>query len=115
MRKQKTSVTNPKLAALLDLMKQNPHLPVVPMVDSDVVADDTWGYWMGSWDNSGLDKYYKGEERIYFYDEKDMEELLVEVKGWDWYGAASVEECLEVYRAQPWVKCIVVYITTPEE
>lgn len=114
MSKQKTSVTNPKLAALLDLMQANPHLPVVPMVDAEVVADDTWGYWMGSWDHASLEKYYKGEERIYFYDEKDMEDLIAEVKGWDWYDAASDEDVLEAYRALPWVKCIVVYITTPE-
>lgn len=114
MNKPKLTVTNPKLAQLLDLMKENPHLPVIPMVDSDVVADDSYGNWMGSWYNSSLDKYYKGEERVYFYDECDMEDLLVEVKGWDWYDVASEEECLEVYRSLPWVKCIVVYITTPE-
>lgn len=112
--KKKTTVTNPHLAQLLDLMKQNPHLPIVPMVDSEVVADDTWGYWMGSWSTATVDKYYNGDERIYFYDERDMEDLLVEVKGWDWYDDASDEDLLEVYRALPWVKCIVVYITTPE-
>lgn len=33
---------------LLQLMKENPDLPVIPMVDSDVVAGDEYGYWMGS-------------------------------------------------------------------
>lgn len=111
---KKTALAKIYLAQLLDLMKENPHLPVVPMVDSEVVADDTWCYWMGSWSNSRLDKYYKGEERIYFYDECDMEDLLAEVKGWDWYEAASDDQVLEAYRSLPWVKCIVVYITTPE-
>lgn len=115
MSKQKTSVTNTKLAQLLDLMKENPHLPVVPMIESEVVADDTYGTWMGSWYNSSLDKYYKGEERIYFYDECDMEDLLVETKGWDWMETSSEAEDLEAYRSLPWVKCIVVYITTPED
>lgn len=113
--KQKTTVTNPKLAQLLDLMQANPHLPVVPMVESDVVVDDTYGTWLGSWYNSSLDKYYRGEERIYFYDECDMEDLIAEVKGWDWYEAASDEQVLEAYRTIPWVECIVVYITTPED
>lgn len=111
---KKTTVTNPKLAQLLELMKENPHLPIVPMVNSEVVADDTWGYWMGSWDHARLDKYYKGEERVYFYDECDMEDLVTETKGWDWYDAASDEQVLEAYRSLPWVKCIVVYITVPE-
>lgn len=112
--KKETIVTNPHLAELLALMKENPHLPIVPMVDSEVVADDTWGYWLGSWSTASVDKYYSGEERIYFYNENDMEDLLVEVKGWDWYDDASDEDVLEVYRSLPWVKCIMVYITTPE-
>lgn len=112
--KKETTVTNPHLAQLLDLMKQNPHAPIVPMVDAEVVGDDTWGYWMGSWSSARVDKYYKGEERIYFYDECDMEDLLAETKGWDWYDEASDEDTLEAYRSLPWIKCIVVYITTPE-
>ena len=115
MSKLQMAIANPKLYQLLELMKENPHLPVVPMVDAEVVADDTWGYWMGSWSNSSLDKYYKGEERIYFYDKCDMEDLLTEVKGCDWYEAASDEEVLEAFDSLPWVKCIVVYITVPEE
>jgi len=33
---------------LLQLIKENPDLPVIPMVDSDVVAGDEYGYWIGS-------------------------------------------------------------------
>lgn len=112
--KKKITVTNPHLAHLLDLMKQNPHLPIVPMVDAEIVADDTYGYWLGSWSTASLDKYYKGEERVYFYDECDPEDLVVEVKGWDWYDTASEEDIMEVYHSLPWTKCIVVFITTPE-
>lgn len=107
-------LTNTKLAQLLDLMQQNPHLPVVPMVDAEVVADDEYGFWLGSWDRASLDKYYKGDERIYFYDECDMEDLVAEVKGWDWYDEASDKDVLEAYRSLPWIECIVVYITTPD-
>lgn len=32
--KKETTVKNPHLAQLLDLMKENPHLPIVPMVDT---------------------------------------------------------------------------------
>lgn len=112
--KKETTVKNPHLAQLLDLMKQNPHLPIVPMVDAEVVADDMYASWLGSWHSASIDKYYKGEERVYFYNELDMEDLLVETKGWDWLETSSDEEDLEAYRSLPWVKCIVVYITTPE-
>ena len=109
------ALKNPHLAALLDLMQKNPHLPVVPMVSSEVVADDGYAFWLGSWGSASLDKYYKGEERVYFYDEGDMEDVLVEVKGWDWLETSSADEDLEAYQALPWVKCIVVYIGTPED
>lgn len=108
------ALKNPHLAALLDLMQKNPHLPVLPMVDSEVVADDFCGYWLGSWGHARLDKYYSGEERVYFYDEHDMEDVLVEVKGWDWLETSNEEADLEAYQSLPWVKCIVVYIGTPE-
>lgn len=111
---KKATVTNPHLEQLLDLMKENPHLPIVPMVDAEVVADDTYGFWMGAWSRAYVDKYYSGEERVYFYDESDMEDVMVEVKGWDWYEESDDEDDLEVYRSLPWVECIVVYITTPE-
>lgn len=112
MSKPKTPVMDPKLAHLLDLIKENPHLPIVPMVNAEVVADDDYAWWIGAWGNAYLEKYYEGEERVYFYDEKDIEALITEVKGWDWYETATDDEALEAYRDLPWVKCIVVYITT---
>lgn len=115
MSKKKASVTNPKLAQLLDLIKENPHLPVVPMVDREVVADDTWGYWLGSWGIASIERICHGEERYFFYDEHDMEDLVTEKKGWDWYDKATDDEVLEAYRSLPWIKCIVVYIELPEE
>jgi len=107
-------LTNPKFAVLLELMKQNPQLPVVAMVDSEIVADDGYARWLGSWGIAEVDTYYKGAERVYFYDEDDMEELLSTEMGWDWYENATDEECLAAYRALPWVKCIVVNIDLPE-
>lgn len=114
MSKDKTPVTNPKLAHLLDLIKENPNLPIVPMVDYEVVADDTWGYWLGSWGSARIDRYYKGEERVFFYDEHDIEDCITEEMGWDWYETATDDQALEAYRELPWIKCIVVYIETPE-
>lgn len=37
-----------KTEELLKLIKENPDLPIVPMVDSEVVQDD-FGYWLGAW------------------------------------------------------------------
>ena len=106
--------TNQNLADLLQLMQQHPTRPVVAMVDSEIVADDTWGRWLGSWGWCRLDKYCRGEERVYFYDEHDTEDALVEAMGWDWLDKASDDEWLEAYKALPWVECIVVDIDLPE-
>ena len=59
-------------------------------------------------------------EYIMFVDSDDyltdtaIEEVLAEVKGWDWYESATDEEVLAAYRALPWIKCIVVNIDLPE-
>lgn len=112
MSKPKTTVTDPKLAHLLDLIKENPHLPIVPMVDSEVVADTDYSWWRGCWGHARVDKYYESDEGIYFYDENDIESLIEDVMGWDWYENKTDDEALEAYRNLPWVKCIVVNITT---
>lgn len=106
--------TNKNLADLLHLMQQHPDLPVMAMVDSEIVADDTWGRWLGAWGWCRLDTYCRGKERVYFYDEHDMEDALVEAKGWDWLDEASDDEWLEAYKELPWTKCIVVDIDLPE-
>lgn len=46
---------------LFKLMQENPDLPIVPMVDSYVVADDG-GYWLGSWGGSYVDEYFYSEQ-----------------------------------------------------
>lgn len=102
-----------KLEELFKLIKENPHLPIVPMVDSEIVADDGYSRWLGEWGYASIDKYYRGEERIYFYDEYDMEDVLVEVMGWDKYDEATDEECIQVYRSLPWIEAIVVNIDLP--
>lgn len=38
-----------KIKELLALIEQNPTLPVVPMVASEIVCDDSCARWKGSW------------------------------------------------------------------
>ena len=95
------------------LITEHPGLRIVPMVNHEVVGADTWGYWMGSWGPAYVERIYCGEERYYIYDEHDMEDLLVEIKGWDWYDLATDDDCLKEYQSLAWDKVIVVYIDTP--
>ncbi len=50
-------------------------MPVVPMVDSDIVADDGYQSWMGGWEKARKTKYYRGDEYVHFYEPDDWDEI----------------------------------------
>ena len=109
---------NKRTEELLQLIKENPDLSIVPMVDSEVVADDG-GYWIGEWGYSEVTEYYSGREYIHFKSD-DEEDVLKDMVGCDWYcdpqgrdiTELSEEEWDALYASIPWVKCIAVYIVT---
>ena len=103
---------------ILNLIKENPDLPIVPMVDSEVVAED-YGYWMGKWGNCQITEYYCGRERVHFKDD-DEENVLMDLCDSDWCIVVeegtdiydlSDEDWDKLYQGVPWTKGIVVYIT----
>ena len=107
-----------KTQELLRLIKENPNLPVVPMVEGEVCGDDS-SLWLGSWGDSELNEYYVGRERVHFKGD-DVEDVLYDMEGCR-YGCDKIgrdldtlsdEEWGHLYAAIPWVRCIVVYITT---
>lgn len=111
-----------KTQELLDLIRENPGLPVLPMVDCEVVADD-YAYWMGSWGTSEVTEYYIGREKVHFKSD-DAEDVLTDMKdcrygctkdGRDIYDDLTDEEWDELFNSLPWKKAIVVYIGTPNE
>lgn len=102
---------------LIKLITENPDLPIIPMVDSEVVADDG-GYWMGKWGRCEVTEYYMGRERVWFKDD-DEEDVLNDLVGCryghDYDGndiyELSDDEWDALYKKVPWKKVIVVYIT----
>lgn len=103
-----------KIEELLELICQRPDLPIIPMVDSEIVCDDGYARWRGSWGAASITKYLCGEEQIFFFDdEDDITDVMVEVVGHDSYEAMTDEEALEAYRALPWTECIAVDINLP--
>lgn len=107
-----------KMPEIIKLIQENPELPIVPMVDSEVVGDD-YEYWMGHWGQCRVTEYYLGQEKIHFRDD-DAEDVLCDMleckcgydkDGRDIYGLSD-EEWDKLYASIPWVKCIAVYITT---
>lgn len=101
---------------IIKLIEENPNLPIVPMVDSEVVADDG-GYWLGKWERCEVTEYYQGREYIHFRDD-DEEDVLKDMVGCKYYCDTqgrditdlTDEEWNVLYESIPWVKCIVVYI-----
>ena len=102
---------------LLTLIKENPELPVIPMVSYEVVADDTYNWWLGEWSYSKVKEYYKGREGIHFKSD-DEEDVLADMIGCEYYKdlngkditELSDEEWDALYENIPWKKAIVVYI-----
>ena len=45
------------ISDLLELIKAHPELPIVPMVDSEIVCDDGCARWMGAWGPASVTKY----------------------------------------------------------
>ena len=108
-----------KTEELLKLIQENPDLPVVPMVDYEIVGDDSCTWWLGSWGRCEVNEYYCGRERVHFKDD-DEENVLTDMvgckyscdpQGRDVYDLPD-EEWDKLYASIPWIKCIVVYITT---
>ena len=104
---------------LLTLIQENPDLPIVPMVDQEIVADECYTWWLGKWGRCEKTKYYSGREYIHFYDD-DVEDALNDMVGCkysetkdgrDIYDLTDVEWDV-LYENLPWIECIVVYITT---
>ena len=110
-----------KTEEFIELLKQNPTLPVVPMVEGEVVADDMYSYWLGSWGTSEVTEYYVGNEKVHFKSD-DIEDVLCDMAnckcgcdkdGNDIYDLPD-EKWDELYQSIPWTKAIVVYIGTPD-
>lgn len=103
---------------LLKLIEENPNLPIVPKVDSDIVADAGYAYWLGGFGLAEIDRYYQTDEKVYF-ENYDREELVEEE--WDDIAETNptiTNEFAEIEAEKAvdkleWVKCIAVSIVLP--
>lgn len=103
-----------KLEELFRLVKENPDLPILPMVDSEIVADDGYSRWTASWGSAYVEEYIIGNEKVWFKNDKDAKEVLNDcVGGIDFY-EMDEEKINEEYENLPWIKAIIVNIDLPE-
>lgn len=57
------------IETLMELIRENPDLEIMPMVDYEVCAGDEFSRWLGSWGKAKIDEFHVpefDEERIYF-------------------------------------------------
>lgn len=107
------------LDKLFQLIKENPELPIVPMVDSEIVADDCCSWWMGSWGKAEIDKYLITDEHIYLHsldDEYILENSDIAGKfiSHEECMSMSDEELKQAFENLPWIEAIIVNIDLPE-
>jgi hypothetical protein len=94
---------------LLELIKQNPELEILPMVSTECVPSDEFGYWGAAWGRSEVDEYLVIGERIYF---KSID--FDEVVDLQFDDSEGDEEHATIKAEQlGWIKAIVVHIETP--
>lgn len=109
---------NNEIKELLELIRTNPDLPVVPMVDAEIIGDDC-GYWLGAWGRACVDEYLvaKRAECIVYRSNDDVFNALYLYLSNDEYERLpdTESECRPIYDALPWIKAIIVYIGLPEE
>lgn len=101
---------------LFRLMQENPELPVVAMVDSEIVADDGYNRWLGVWGCSYIGEYLIGKEHLFFREDDDPSEadrVLSERYGDDYYADMTGKQEAETYAGLPCIKAIIVYIDLP--
>ena len=108
---------------LLGLIAKHPDLPIVAMVDSEIVAEDG-GYWLGSWGSCEVDKYIVHEYYgVIFYEKGQPDTVDIFEKYFD-YAECGIDEELpdevalplmkEKVDSLPWKEAIIVYIRLPE-
>lgn len=105
-------MNNKQTEQLIQLIKENPELKVVPMVDSEVVAED-YGYWLGNFGFCEVGEYTCYNDR--FYDDKDsfIEDYYNDTYDDGRYDSLTDEEIDKLIAEETadwWTKAIIVYI-----
>lgn len=112
-KKDTESKTTRKTRELFELIRNNPDLPILPFVDSEIVADDDYMRWIGSWGSSHIIEYimvemYNDYPKMVERGETERYEEFLLDQGW------SDEAVEEHIKNIEWIKAIAVNIDLPE-
>lgn len=102
---------------LLRLIIENPNLPVIPMVDGEVVVDDSFRYWLGAFGSCRVDEYlideWYGDGCVRFKSDNDDEIIIEGIAEQKYNGTDEDYKRAEEEIKTMWKKAIVVYIDQP--
>jgi len=101
---------NEQTLHLLELIRQNPDLPVVPLVWSEGNYDD-YAWYIAKWGDACVGEYAAYSERIYT-DRDDLKEDYLNYNDEDFDGLTEdeIEAKLDEITAPYWVNAIIVDI-----
>ena len=108
-----------KINQLLELIQENPKLPIIPMVRTDVCNSDDYNYWAGSWQEARLDEIWDDGDRFNFklFDYEYLVEKVIDNNIDEWESCPDKlkeEMACDIVDKYEWKKCIVVKIDLPE-
>lgn len=102
----------------MQLIAENPDLPIIPFVDGEMVLDD-YGYWMGSWGDARVDEYIIPEDcyPVQYKSDNDVTGTLEICLPFDELEVLPEddESWRLAYENLPWKKAIIIYINLPDE
>lgn len=114
-----------KLRELFTLIRKRPDLPIVAMVDSEIVAEDSYSRWLGSWGEAYIDKYITHDYYGVIFYEQGKSDITDTFEKYFDYAECGVddempdEEAFKIMRAKidtlPWIEAIIVNIDLPSE
>lgn len=97
-----------KAEELLKVAKEHPGLPMITMVDSEVVADDGYSYWLGKVYRVDVDFINQDTDRVLIKSVDDEEDILyVFDKCWDDLPEAAQDKILADVK---WTEAIIIWI-----
>lgn len=99
---------------LLELVKENPQLPIVPMTNYEVIGGDS-GYWLGCIETIEIREYaineWNEDDAVLFKDEFGAEDKLIEaIAEYKYDGSEEDYECAEKEASEMWTKAIIIRI-----
>ena len=105
-------VANDNIQNLIKLILENPGIPVVPLVKSEVVCGNEYSHWYGNIGKVEIEKIYSVPGgAVYCYSDCELEEVLCEAIGYtDYDEIETEEEERTAFENLPWRTVIVVYI-----